>query len=578
MSSAWIARLGQTRLCGGVGMMMLVLLVACSNVPMVSSGLPVDIQLVAINDLHGHLEAESKNFRGVDDASAQKRQVGGVATIGGALRAWRAEDPQLLLVGGGDLIGATPPLSAIWADEPTIVALNQLKLRVSAVGNHEFDQGSAEFLRYRDGGCQSVRPDKACKFEPRFAGAKFPYLAANVIDKTTGQPFLLPYRVEEVQGLKIGFIGTVLKETPGIVMASGVAGLEFIDEAAAINRWVPALKAQGVSAIVVLMHQGGSTPEPFDKPECSQLSGPIVDIVTRLDPAIRLVITGHTHQAYTCLVDGRTVTQGGSYGDMLTRITLRIDPRMATLAEKTTHVQARNVLMDTRQFKPDPALADFVQQLKTRSDLILAQPIARLAIPRIERQSNAFGESPLGNVVADAMLASTRVYGAQLAVANQGGLRADLDSGPTGANYAQLAITTPFGNSLILLTLSGTQLVALLEQQNWREQDRTAGRSLLQISDGLRYRWDGRRPKGQRIVPGSLTLDGAVIDPKKAYRLTVSSFMSQGGDGFGVLNQGADRVDTGIVDLDALRQHLIDSERAGTPVGAEAAGRIVRID
>ncbi|AIY43806.1 5'-nucleotidase [Collimonas arenae] len=554
-------------------------LTACSGLQSLPPNAPVTINLVAINDLHGHLEAETKSFASVADANPRKLKVGGIDTIGGALNAWRAEDPQLLLVGAGDLIGASPALSSIWADEPTIDALNQLKLRVSSVGNHEFDQGTTELLRYQHGGCQSNRPDKACHYEDTFPGAQFSYLAANVIVNDSGRPLLPPYRVEQVRGVKIAFIGAVVRETEKMVSADGIANVHFIDEANAINQWVPEIKAQGVSAIVVLIHQGGETPEPFDKPDCSQLRGPIVDIVKRLDPAIKLVISAHSHNGYTCQVDGRTVTQGESFGHMLTRISLTIDPRGASLPEKITAISARNVLMDPQRFAPDPALAGFLKKLEARSKVVLAQPIARIAVPHIDKQINDAGESPLGDVIADSQLAATRKLGAQIALINHKSIRENLESGAGGSNYAQVAATTPYGNTLVLLSLSGKQILALLEQQSWLDQDRPGGRFMLQVSHGLSYRWDARQPLGQRVVPGSVTLNGVVLDPKKQYRLSVNSFIAQGGDGFSLLTQGTDRIDTGINDLDALSLYLIAREREGHPAGsAQTDARILRVN
>jgi 5'-nucleotidase len=555
-----------------------VFLAACSGLQPAAQNAPLEINLVAINDLHGHLEAETRSYASTAEAAPHKFKVGGLDTIGGALSAWRAEDPQLLLVGAGDLIGASPALSSIWADEPTISALNQLGLRVSSVGNHEFDQGSAELLRYQHGGCKSNRPDKACQFDDHFPGAGFSYLAANVIDKATNRPLLAPYRIEQVRGVKIAFIGAVVRGTEKMVSADGIANVAFIDEADAINRWVPEIKAQGVSAIVVLIHQGGETPEPFDMSACSHLRGPIVDIVKHLDPAIRLVISAHSHNGYTCQVDGRTVTQGESFGHMLTRIKLTIDPRIADLQGKVTAIEARNVLMDQQRFAPDPALSVFLQTLKARSDLVLAQPIARIAVARIDNKINDAGESPLGDVVADSQLAATRKFGAQIAMTNHKSIRESLDSGAGGSNYAQVAATTPYGNTLILLSLTGSQLLALLEQQSWLEQDRPGGRIMLQVSRGLSYRWDAGRPLGQRVVPGRVKLNGVALQPQGQYRLSVNSFISQGGDGFSLLTQGADRVDTGINDLDALSHYLIASEHDGHPAGsAQADGRIVRV-
>ncbi|HEX2604868.1 MAG TPA: bifunctional metallophosphatase/5'-nucleotidase [Oxalicibacterium sp.] len=554
------------------------LLSACS-VPPFSPDKSVDIHIVAMNDLHGHLEAESVRIKGVGDEKPRERVLGGVATIGGALRAWRSEDPQLLLVGGGDLIGASPALSSLWADEPTIVALNALDMRVSTVGNHEFDQGSAELLRQQHGGCASTRAEKACKFQGRFDGANFSYVGANVVDNASGHTFLLPYRIAQAHGIKIAFIGAVLKNTPSMVNRGGIAGLRFIDEADAINRWVPEVKAQGASAIVAVIHQGGETPEPFDKQGCSQLSGPIVDIVKRLDPEIRLVITAHTHQGYICSVDGRTVTQGASYGHMLTRITLSIDPGASDLRDKMKAIHVDNVLMDPQRYAADPALSELVQQLKIRSQPLLAKPVARLAVPRISRKMNDAGESPLGDLIADSQLAATRHLGAQFAITNAGSMRGDLESDAGQANYAQLATVMPFENTLVVVSISGEQLLSLLEQQSRMKETSSASGSMLQISRGLNYRWDAGRPPGQRLLRDSVKVNGAALVPQRMYRIAVNSFLAQGGDGFKVLTHGVDRVDSGIKDIDALTRYLAASERDGHPAGKERAeDRIVRIN
>lgn len=549
----------------------LIAMTACSALQNTSSEAPIEVNLVAINDLHGHLEPETKSFINAGESAARKRTVGGIDTIGGALNTWRAADPQLLFVGAGDMIGATPALSSLWADEPTILALNQLNLRVSSVGNHEFDQGSVELLRYQHGGCKSTRPDKACRFESSFPGAKFTYLAANVINNASNQPILASYRIEQAHGVKIAFIGAVLQGAAGIVSGNGIANVHFTDEANAINRWVPEIKAQGVSAIVVLIHQGGETEEPFDQTGCSQLRGPIVEIVKHLDPAIRLIISAHTHHGYTCQVDGRTVTQGESYGHMLTRIKLTINPGISDLSKKITAITAHNVLMETDHYVPDPALSSFLQQLKSRSEAVLARPIAHLALARIEREMNDAGESPLGDVIADSQLAATREFGAKIAMLNQSSIRENLESGVNGSNYAQLAITMPFGNTLIVESLSGAQLLALLEQQGW-------GRNMLQISNGLRYSWDLKRPIGHRVVPDSVMLNGVALDLHQQYRVSLNSFIAQGGDGFSVLTHGTETIDTGINDLDALSKYLIASERDGHPAGLpQAEKRIVRV-
>ena len=550
------------------------LLAGCANAP-VAPPAPIEINLVALNDFHGQLEAQERVISAPGEARRTMR-VGGIATIGGALNAWRAEDPELLLVGAGDLLGATPALSSIWADEPTIEALNLLGLRLSSVGNHEFDRGSSELLRQQNGGCASPSPARACKLRGRFEGAKFAYLSSNVVHASDGQPLLPAYRIETVKGVKIAFIGAVLQDTQNLVSKNGIAGLQFLNEVETVNRWAAEIKrAHAVSAMVLLIHEGGTTPEQFDKVDCDQLKGPIVDIVSRLDPAIRLVISAHSHQGYLCKVDGRVVTQAASMGQVLTRIKMQVDPHTLALRD----IAVRNVTMAQDSFAPDAALAKFLTDLKIRSDAVLTRPVARLAVPHISNRIDAAGASPLGDVASDAQLTATRPLGAQLVFINHKSIRVALESGPDGASYAQVAATHPYGNTLILMTLTGAQIRALLEQQSWLEADSKTGRRTLQIAEGFTYRWDAAQPLGQRVVAGSMLLNGVALADAQRYRVSVNSYLAQGGDGFTVFKEGSERSDTGILDLDAIIDYLGARERSGKPAGSERpAGRIVRLN
>ncbi|MDB5919649.1 MAG: bifunctional metallophosphatase/5-nucleotidase, partial [Massilia sp.] len=294
---------------------------------------PLDINLVALNDFHGHLEASKFVYTSARNPTETTVTAGGIDNLAAALQAFRKEDPELLLVGAGDLVGASPAMSSMWADEPAIVALGMLGLRISSVGNHEFDQGRKELLRKQNGGCVSALPAKACKLAPDFSGAPFGYLAANVIDSATGKPLLPAYSIQRIKGVNIAFIGAVLKDTASVVTASSIAGLAFTDEASAINQALSDARGQGASAFVVLIHQGGETPEPFDQPDCAKLKGPIVDIARKLDPAIRLVVSGHTHKGFQCKVDGRTITQAQMGGHVLSRIKLSIDPASGAVTD-----------------------------------------------------------------------------------------------------------------------------------------------------------------------------------------------------------------------------------------------------
>jgi 5'-nucleotidase len=549
------------------------LLAGCATAP---KG-PVELNLVALNDFHGNLEASRFNYKAGAEPSAAsgkgQMRAGGIDTLAAALQAWRKEDRDLLFVGVGDLVGGSPAISSVWADEPAIEALNMMGLRMSPVGNHEFDPGRVELLRQQNGGCASPRPAKACKLAPDFGGAKFAYLAANVTDSATGKQLLPGFRIEEVKGVKVGFVGVVLKDTPSVAVSSSVAGLSFGDEAEAVNRAIPQMRAQGAKVFVALVHQGGTTAEPFDQPDCSRLEGDIVGIVRRLDPAVRLVLTGHSHQGYQCKVDGRVVSQGGSAGHMLSRIRMQVDPSSGAVAA----IDVRNVVMKPGAYPADERAAAYLATVRERSRAALARPVARLGAASIVRKASEAGESPLGDVIADAVLAATRAHGAQIGFMNMGGIRKDLESGDNlTATFGQAQAVLPFGNTLVLMDLSGAQVRSLLERQ-WTGAATDA--ALLQVSNGFGYRWDASQPQGRRVVPGSVKLNGVPLDDVKTYRVVANNFLAEGGDSFPEFGKGTNRVDTGILDLDALIGYLEKNAGTGAPAGgmAPAAARIEKL-
>ena len=565
-----MVHLPRTPLAQAALIMSLAVLGGCASAPRA----PVDVNLVALNDFHGNLDSSKFTYTSaVDPTRKVTVQAGGIDVLSGALKAWRKDDAQLIFVGNGDLVGASPAMSALWADEPSIVAMNMLGMKASSVGNHEFDQGKAELLRQQRGGCDSSRADKACKYAPDFAGASYTYMAANVIDSQTGKPLLPAYRIEESHGVKVGLIGAVLKDTPSVVTAAGIAGLQFIDEAEAINATLPALRAQGVGVFVVLLHQGGETKEYVDQPDCSALKGDVVDVVKRLDPAIQVVVSGHSHQGYLCRVDGRLVTQAQMGGHMLTRIALKVDPDKNTLLGAS----AQNVVMLPGVYEPDPAVSAYLAAVKQRSAAELSRPVAPIAVPLVGRSTKGSGESALGDLVADSTLFGARAAGAQIGLMNNGGIRKDLESGADlMTNVGQNQAVVPFGNTLIVVSLSGAQIRTLLEQQ-WPGATADDG-NLLQVSEGFSYRWDSTQPQGQRVVAGSIMLNGKPLDEQQQYRVAANSFLAGGGDRFTVLANGTRRLDTGVRDIDAFSDYLIERARAGKPAGSSAAlGRIVRV-
>ena len=535
---------------------------------------PLTINLVSLNDFHGNLEAHKYSYRTVTQKDSVTIQAGGVETVAGALAQWRKEDPELLLVAAGDLVGASPALSSMWADEPTLTALGMLGMNVSSVGNHEFDQGRVELLRQQNGGCASPRPEKACKFDGPFGGASYRYLAANVLDAASGKPVLPAYRIEERQGVKIAFIGAVLHDTASMVLASGIAGLTFIDEAEAINRAAAAARAEGATVFIVLIHEGGNTDEPFDQPGCEHLKGPIVAIARKLDPAIKLIVSGHTHKGFMCKVDDRTITQAEMGGHVLTRIRLEVDAASHALRK----VEANNIVMVPGAYPPVPAMTAFMARVRAKSAEALARPIARVAVRSVARKHSDTGENALGDVIADGVLSATAPLGAQIGFMNTGGMRQDFEVGADlVAIYGEAQVVLPFGNTLVLMDMTGAELRAVLDQQ-WLRPHPDMEASFLQVSRGFSYQWDERKPRGERVVAGSLLLDGVPVDEARTYRVAVNNFLAEGGDSFPAFGSARHKVDTQIRDNDAFIAWLVKLDKAGTPLALNTpAGRITMI-
>jgi len=556
------------RACASLSTLTMALLLAgCVSTP---QG-PVTLNLVSLNDFHGNLEPSRYVLKHADGKEEVMR-AGGAEAVAAALQAWRKEDKDLLLVSTGDIVGASPALSSLWADEPTIEVMNMLDLRASAVGNHEFDGGRKELLRQQNGGCDSPHPTRACKFTPDFGGAKFTYLGANVIDSATGKPVVPGFRIEDVKGIKVGLVGVVLKDTPNMVVASGVAGLQFGDEAEAINRALPAMRAAGAQVIVALVHQGGRTVESPLQAGCSQLKGDIVDVVKKIDPSVKLVLTGHSHQGYLCNVDGRTVTQADTAGHLLTRVSMQVEPKTGAVS----NLVVKNVVMKPGEYPADPKMTAFVAQVKERSKEALMRPIAKVAGAPVLRKTNDAGESVLGNMIADAALDSVRHLGAQLAFMNNGGIRRDLEAGPDGTvAFGQVQVVLPFGNTTVVMDLTGAQIRALLERQ-WADGV-DSNSSVLQISEGFSYAWDPKRPAGSRLVPGSLKLNGKEMQDDATYRIATNNFLAEGSDGYPEFGKGTARVDTGMRDLDGFIAFLKKIEGQGAAV-APAVPRIVKVN
>ncbi len=527
------------------------LLSGCASAPV----RPLEINLVALNDFHGNLEPSKYTYTPPGSTQPRTIQAGGIDVLKGALDTFRKDDPDLLFVAAGDLVGASPAASSMFADEPSIEALNRMGLVASSLGNHEFDQGPKELLRQQHGGCDSPRPAKACRLSPDFKGAGFTWLAANVVDAQTGKTLVPGWRIVDVKGVKVGLIGAVLHDLASVTIASSIKGLAIEDEAASINAVLPAMRAQGAQVFVVLIHEGGFADQPYDKADCDTLHGPIVAITKQLDPAIRLVISGHSHTGYLCKVDGKVVTQADAYGHLLSRIRLTLDPATKAVQD----IQVRNVVMAPDAFQPDASLSAYLADVRAKSRAELAKPVARVQ-GALSRKENPAGESVLGGVIADAAVAATRDQGAQVGFMNPGGIRKDLETGEGGiVSFGQAQAVLPFGNTLVVMDLTGAQLRRVLEQQ-W-DRPAASSPSILAVSSSLTYDWDGTQPVGRRTA--NVMVDGKALDDDKVYRVVANNFLAEGGDNIPMFAKGTRRVETGLRDLDALIAYLQKHPEAG---------------
>jgi 5'-nucleotidase len=505
---------------------------------------PVTVKLFAFNDFHGNLKSP-----GTVSVDGEEEPAGGVAYMKAHIDRLTGEHPHAMVVAAGDLIGASPLISAVFHDEPTMLAMGLLGLDVSSVGNHEFDRGWQELVRLDEGGCH---PEEGCKPDEEYAGAPFPYLAANVL--TEDDDTLFPgYQVETFDDVPVGIIGLVLSDAPSVISPEAIEGLSFADEAEVINGVVEKLQKEGVETFVVLIHEGGRpTAEQASFDDCGDLEGPIVDIVEQTDSAVDVFVTGHSHQTYICTIDGALVTSAMSYGRLLTEIDLTIDrDSNDVVASATNHVVDHDV-------EPDAELAALVSRFDELSADVANREVGTIT-DTISRAQNDAGESALGDVIADVQLAATSAPdkgGAQIALMNPGGIRASLEAdedadGDQPVTFADLHRVQPFGNRLMTMTLTGRQIHQVLEAQ-WSGSHP----KILQVSQGFTYTWsESPGADGERIDPASMKLAGEPIDLDADYRVTVNSFLASGGDGFATLKEGTDRR-AGPIDLDAFATYM----------------------
>jgi 5'-nucleotidase len=565
----------------------------------VSYGLPSTVkgQFLSYNDFHGAIDPPSGSGA-VVNAGGTSTPAGGVEYLATYLRNLRAEaraeGRQTLTVGAGDLVGATPLVSAAFHDEPTIELMNEIGLQVTSVGNHEFDEGVDELIRLQRGGCHPV---DGCQDGDGFGGAKFTYLAANTINNKTGLPILPPIDIKFVGGVPVGFVGLTLEGTAGIVNPAGIKNVHFADEIETANKWGRLLRLFGVKAQVLLVHEGGAqgsaTPTPGVS-DCTNFTGPIVPITAGLNPEFGLVVSGHTHRFYSCRLPNSAgtsvVTSAGTNGQLITDIDYGLDRRtgrFATITAKNVIVQ--NGVSDGNGgwlkdangvFLKNPDTVD--QNAKKVADKYRTKvaPIANRVVGSITaditRTPTAASETPLGDVIADGMLARTKPD-AQIALMNPGGIRADFDAEASAGGeaigqitYGEAFTVQPFNNLVVTVTLTGAQLKDVFEQQFTGYKGQTTDK-VLQVSAGLTYSWSAGAPLGSKV--SDLKLNGTPVDPAASYRVSTNDFLANGGDGFSTLTAATNRATAPGFDVDALVAYL----GAGAPVAPGPVDRITRL-
>ena len=393
----------------------------------------LQVQILAINDFHGQL---------TDSLYVSGRPVGSAPVLAAYLKAAaKGMEDRTFMVHAGDLVGASPPVSALLQDEPTIQFFNLLGNRfcryknpmdpkcnlVGSVGNHEFDEGRDELMRLYRGGNYIDGPF----LQDPWRGASFPHVCANVVVEDAHRTLLPPFVIKMVRNIPVAFIGAILENTPSIVTASGIAGLAFTEEARAINQQVARLKRRGVQTIIVLLHQGGSQAayDGATDPASGEVTGDIVDIVKALDSEVDVVVSGHTHGFTNALIANNEgadilVTQAWSKGTAYADIDLEIDRRSRDVVAKSAEIKT-TWADEGPGLAPDPATLTLVAEAEAATEPLTGQVIAEAAAA-ISQEQNSAGESALGDLIADAQRAAMQT---DFAFMNPGGIRAGLDAG-----------------------------------------------------------------------------------------------------------------------------------------------------
>jgi 5'-nucleotidase len=533
--------------------------------PTYRAGDEVRVKILGFNDFHGNLSSHR---------TVEGRPVGGAAVLASYFNEHtRGYESRTFVAHAGDFIGASPAESALFQDEPSLAFMDLLANAdchrepmssscniVSILGNHEFDDGSMELRRLRDGKQHPMGPFLGHRFE----GIHYPILCANVVEAKSGEPLFPPYVVKEAGGERVGFIGAVLSGASWFLQRSGIADVVFEDEVERINRAARELEAQGVRAMVLVIHQGAK--QRFSKGlprDATAVYGELAGMLPQLHPEIDVVISGHTHSVLSALLPNSggqptLVTQAFHASTAFADIELAIDRRSHDIVEKSARIVS--TFADSGPgLVAEPTVAALVHRVETAANRITSQVVGT-ALAEFPSTNGVTGESALGNLVADAQRAALH---ADLAMTTPAWVRGDLDVGPI--TYGELFAIQPFNNRLMLVELTGRQLLEVLNQQ-W---DVTSYSRVLQLS-GASFRYDPTRAKGDFVVDVRVGGKPVVLD--KVYRAAINAFLAEGGEGFSAL-ASAPRTPSAVMDLQALADY-IKKRKTIAPV---LDGRVTRV-
>ncbi len=476
----------------------------------------IQLQLLGVNDFHGQLN----KYQLVSGTMA-----GGAEYLAAYLKKYKQENPNTLLVHAGDMVGGSPPISSQFQDEPTIEFLNLLHFDVGTPGNHELDEGVNEMKRLIHGGFN--------KKTGYFQGANTAYSSANIIDRKSGLPLLPPYVIKQMDGIDIGFIGVVTKETNMYVSPENRKEVEITDEVSAINRTVKILKDKGIKVIVVLAHNSAKSEKAG-----ANSTGALMEMAPKIDDEVDVIFAGHSHEYANTVAAGKLIVQAYSNGKAFSQVNLEIDPHSKIIVKK----QAKIIATSHQHIKPDEETVALLNKYRKRLGSKFNQVIGEMP-EEIRRNQDANGESPLAKMIAES---EREAMGVDIAFVHQGEMRKSLKKGKI--TVEDLYTNVPMGHSVSKLILTGEQIKLALEQQWTKEYE-----NRLQTV-GLTYDWEAKAPIGSKVVVLK-DKKGQEIQPNNEYEVAVSNYLASGGDNFTAFEQGR-LVESGPQVVTALIRHI----------------------